>query len=474
MSKLSRRRFVQLSSASATSLLIAPSAYAAGNGGHWSNWAGNITATPAAQQTAKTVRDIANIVREAKKARPVGGGMSCSPCVPSSHTLIDISPLRYLLAIDYERKQVVAGAGMTLGALRRKLAPLGYMLPNMSEGSHATIGGAIATASHGSGMAWGSLSDASTLAGMQLILANGTVLDLDGENEQDREILSAARTSLGGLGVISQVTLNVTPLRKLAYHARPLDRETALNSTLWTDNDHYEIAWIPHTDSYLGISRNTTSENTPRKEALTNWWETSVVDFRRLKGLLKSAGRDSGKTIEAMATLAEGLTERRYVGRGDLVLDVQQRLRTVSSEYALPIAKVHEGLQAVQELTAEWVRRGDFTLDLPVRIRFSKGDEGSLMSPSGLRNTAFIEVTSTHFLTHSNRFFRDFEFRMRALGGRPHWGKLFFKNPTRSYPELERFVRIQNQLDPHGKFINPFMMHVLAGRDMTDLHAPNQ
>ena len=63
---------------------------------------------------------------------------------------------------------------------------------------------------------------------------------------------------------------------------------------------------------------------------------------------------------------------------------------------------------------------------------------------------------------------------MRALGGRPHWGKLFFKNPTRSYPELERFVRIQNQLDPHGKFINPFMMHVLAGRDMTDLHAPNQ
>jgi L-gulonolactone oxidase len=387
---------------------------------------------------------------------------------------LDISPLRYLLAIDYEGRQVVAGAGMSLGALRRKLAPLGYMLPNLSDGEKATIGGAIATASHGSGMAWGSLSDASTLAGMQLILANGTVLDLDAERTDDAEIMSAARTSLGGLGVISQVTLNVTPLNKLAYHARRLSREEALNSKLWKENDHYEISWIPHTDTYLGISRKTTTENTPRREALSRWWEKTAVDYHHLKGVLKSAGRDPTKTIEAMETLASRLQERRYVGRGDLVLRVQQQLRTVNSEFALPIGKAHAALQAVQDLTAEWVRKGDFVLNLPVRIRFTKGDEGSLLSPAGLRNTVYIEVASTHSLKHSIRFFRDFEFRMRTLGGRPHWGKLFFKNPARTYPDFARFVRIQNQLDPHGKFINPFMMHVLAGRDMTDLHAPSQ
>ena len=472
MSRLSRRRFVQLASASATSLLLPTNGLAAGDRSSWLNWSGNVSANPAMAHAAKTVRDIANIVRESKKVRAVGGGLSCPPCVPSSYTMLDIRALRYLLAIDYDKRQVVAGAGMTLSALQRKLAPLGYMLPNISEGGHATIGGAIATASHGTGMAWGSLSDASTLAGLQLILANGTVLDLNTERADDAEMLSAARTSLGGLGVISQVTLNVAPIHKLAYHARRLSRKEALTPSLWTDNDHYQLIWIPHTDAFLAITQKQTTENTPRKEAFSSWWEEAVLDYRGLKGQLNAAGRDRVKTIEAMTDLATRLQERRYVGRGDLVLRVQQSLRSLNSEFALPINKVHEGLQAVQDLTAEWVRKGDFVLNLPVRVRFSKGDEGSLISPASLRNTAYIEIATTHDLAYSNRFFRDFEFRMRALGGRPNWGKLFFKSPSRNYPEFRRFVRIQNQLDPYGKFINPFMMHVLAGRDMTDLLTP--
>ena len=260
------------------------------SGKAWVNWAGNITVTPEFFTAAQTLREVADVVNNARAVRAVGGGLSCSPGVSSRDTMVDISALKYLLAIDYERQQVVAGAGMTIRSLAKKLAPLGYMLANHPESLDATLGGCIANAAHGTGMKVGTLSDQGTLAGLQLILANGTVRDLSADNTDDAEVLSAARAGLGGLGVISQVTLNVQPLQKMVYHARKVDRSEALNPAMWTDNDHYDLAWIPHTETYLAVTRNTTTENTPRRDPITNWWEDSVFDYRRLRTLVPTKG----------------------------------------------------------------------------------------------------------------------------------------------------------------------------------------
>ena len=152
----------------------------------------------------------------------------------------------------------------------------------------------------------------------------------------------------------------------------------------------------------------------------------------------------------------------------------QQRMRALTMEYALPINLFSEALQAVQEQTRESSSKGEFYLDLPVRFRFGPADTGSLLSPALGRETVYIEVASLVPLTDAVRFFRSLEFRLRDLEGRPHWGKLFWKSPSKRYPAFERFRQIQNRLDPQGKFVNPFMMRVLTGRDMTDLHLPAQ
>jgi FAD/FMN-containing dehydrogenase len=62
------------------------------------------------------------------------------------------------------------------------------------------------------------------------------------------------------------------------------------------------------------------------------------------------------------------------------------------------------------------------------------------------------------------RYFREFETSMKALGGRPHWGKEFRSSPaelTANYPGFQRFSALARELDPRGVFRNPFVARLL-------------
>jgi xylitol oxidase len=52
------------------------------------------------------------------------------------------------------------------------------------------------------------------------------------------------------------------------------------------------------------------------------------------------------------------------------------------------------------------------------------------------------------------------EERLAPFDARPHWGKLFTTSPERLhalYPQLPAFAALQRELDPTGKFRNPFL-----------------
>ena len=69
----------------------------------------------------------------------------------------------------------------------------------------AAVGGAVATASHGSSMKYGSLS--SQLRGLKLLVADGTVLEVTPKS--DPHLFRAAGVSVGRLGVLVEVTLKI-------------------------------------------------------------------------------------------------------------------------------------------------------------------------------------------------------------------------------------------------------------------------
>ena len=101
--------------------------------------------------------------------------------------------------------------------------PDGYTLPAFPWFIDQTVGGAVATATHGSSLRHGSLSSQCVAA--TLVLANGTVASFDAETTPPA-LFDAVRASVGRLGVLVDVTLRVAPnlpVRKTSRTMEPFE-----------------------------------------------------------------------------------------------------------------------------------------------------------------------------------------------------------------------------------------------------------
>lgn len=124
-------------------------------------------------------------------------------------------PADFPIKVDEDAATVTVAAGIPQRMLLSYLAdykywkqPNGWTLPAFSWFIDQTIGGAISTGTHGSSMTWGSLS--SQMRGIKVILANGTLFELNNPNE-NLHLWKALGVSVGRLGVITEVTLRIKP-----------------------------------------------------------------------------------------------------------------------------------------------------------------------------------------------------------------------------------------------------------------------
>jgi FAD/FMN-containing dehydrogenase len=81
-----------------------------------------------------------------------------------------------------------------------------------------TIGGAVATGTHGSSAQWASLS--SQLRAMQFIAPNGTLLNVTPAS--NLHLWRALGVSVGRLGVLTQVTLRIVPQEEVTRKLQDL------------------------------------------------------------------------------------------------------------------------------------------------------------------------------------------------------------------------------------------------------------
>ena len=97
----------------------------------------------------------------------------------------------------------------------------GYTLAAFPWFIDQTVGGAAATATHGSSLRHGSLS--SQVVAVSVVLANGTVAEFR-ESVTPKHVFDAARASLGRLGATVRVTLKMKknhPVRKTSRRTSP-------------------------------------------------------------------------------------------------------------------------------------------------------------------------------------------------------------------------------------------------------------
>jgi L-gulonolactone oxidase len=160
--------------------------------------------------------------------------------------------------------------------------------------------------------------------------------------------------------------------------------------------------------------------------------------------------------------------ERRLVDRCDKVMTIERRVPSYLMEIAIPIEKAAEAVRSFREITLDFAKRpkGErFFVSLPAQIRFIRGDRGTMLSAGEGRDTCWFGVGSYIAFNGSEPFFREMEDMLLALGGRPHWGKLFYRNPRKLYDRFERFDALRKELDPSGKFENKYITLLSTGQD---------
>ena len=99
----------------------------------------------------------------------------------------------------------------------------------------------------------------------------------------------------------------------------------------------------------------------------------------------------------------------------------------------------------------------------PVEVRVAAADDVWL-STAHDRASAYIAIHQYRGLPYQ-AYFALFESIVAGVGGRPHWGKMHTLDAARLrelYPRFGDFVRIRDEVDPDGRFTNPYLDRVLG------------
>ena len=428
----------------------------------WRNWAGTVSATPAQWVRPGSVAEISAAVRSAASAgltvRALGSGHSFTPIAACADAVaLDLSGFTGIVSADAGTGVVTVRSGTRLGALNKSLAEMGLAMANLGDIDVQTLAGALATGTHGTGSGLGGL--ATQVLGMSLVLADGSEVSCSGGSA----LFDAARVGLGSLGVVTTVTLQCVPAFSLVAEEspEPVDSVLASFDSLAASNDHFEFYWFPYGRKAL-VKRNNRQAQSPPPPPMSAWrkyWEFEVMENTAF-GVLCRLGRAVPRLIPSLGRLTSAsLSRRSYTAASYEVFVTPRRVRFVESEYAVP----RESLLDVLAELRRAVPRLATPVMFPVEVRVAAPDDIWLSTAYG-RESGYVAIHQFAGLPYQE-YFDMFESVVAGVGGRPHWGKMHSLDAARLaelYPKFEDFRRVRAEVDPEGRFLNPYLNRVLG------------
>lgn len=429
---------------------------------NWHNWAGTYAVTPTRLLHPSSADEVmAAVCRAADEnlsVKAVGSGYSYNDIAVTRGVMLNLSRLRGIRSADRRTGLVTVGAGTTLRALNEALWDLGLSVSCLGNLDDATIAGAIATGTHGSGRRYGGL--ASHVRGLQLVTADGQLLDCSAD--QHPELFAAARVSLGALGIITEVTLQCEPAFVLQSVEAPADYDDLLEVLAKLEQrDHFEFFWFPHTRRVQTRVQTRMPADTPLhpRGALRSWRDEQFLTNTVFAAMNRLTAARPGVTAKLNRVATRALPERSYTDRAYRFVSRQGRLVYREMEYAVPRASLAHMLDSLDD----WLQRSGEQVAFPVEVRLTASDNIPL-SPAFGRETCYVAVYQYHRRSHDH-YFAAVEAIAREAEGRPHWGKLHYRSAedlAPVYPLFEEFVAVRDKVDPDRRFSNDYLRRVLG------------
>lgn len=443
---------------------------------HHRTWAKTFHSYPELYIQPQTLEEIQKVVILARRCRrrlsTVGSGHSPSDLTCTSSWLINLDNYDKILYIDKDTRIVTMQSGIRLHDLGLRLKEQGLGMPNLGSIDQQSIAGAIGTATHGSSIRHGILSQ--SVLGLKVMIANGCTVSCSAELNSD--LFLAALVSLGALGIIVEVTFQAVPSFNIEWHQslHPLSEiYTGWEKDLWTKAEYTRVWWMPYMKKCIKWQASKTDRSL--QPPATTWWSGSfgfhtyhillyiaqwfpslLPGIERLVISVQYGSADVGSTA---------------VEEGRLGLLMNCLYSQFVNEWAIPL---HRGPEAVSRLSA-WLH-GDqkgsripfsskgIYIHAPVEVRVS--DTSGTTPRPYLDNTVpdgpTLYLNATLYRPYGcdppcrRRYYEAFEWLMKEMGGRPHWAKNFStvtgKEIHAMYPKIGEWLTVRNKVDPDGMF----------------------
>jgi FAD/FMN-containing dehydrogenase len=276
------------------------------------------------------------------------------------------------------------------------------------------------------------------------------------------EIFLGGRVAVGTLGVMTEISMALRPRYRLIENNFLLAPEELFRrlDELVSTNRHFEFFWFPFADVAVCKTLNETDKPAPAPRS---------AEFMRRRG--ERVGGEArvfagiNEILPALPVLlkpAHGLFSRLMPNAASArwsheIFPSPRPVRFNEMEYAVPLAR---GADCIREIVAE-IRRKRINTGFPLEFR-TVAEDDIWLRPFYRRESATIAVHQ-YYKVDTSRLFDASEAIFRRYEGRPHWGKRHTSSRDELaalYPAFDRFRSLRRELDPGGKFLNPYLRSI--------------
>lgn len=409
------------------------------------NWAGNLTYRASAVEHPASIDELQEVFARGGRVRMLGSRHCFNDIADTDGLLIALDRMPTVFEVDESRDAVRVSGGMRYGDIAPLLDAEGLALANLASLPHISIAGAVTTGTHGSGDAIGSL--ASAVRALTIVTPSGEVRSLQrGDADFDGAVVS-----LGALGAIVDVTLDVEPAYEVAQHVfehpswdallADFDDVTGIGTSVsifsrWEHTDVADQIWV--------------KQRQPEAREITR-----ADLFSRIDGEAATAKRHPIIGVDPVACTEQlGVPGPWFERLPHFKLEFTPSAGAeIQTEYLVPRADAVAAIQAVRTLAGQIA-----PLLLVNEIRTVAADDLWLSSSYG------TDAVAIHFTWKPDEAaVREFLPTLEAAlpeTARPHWGKVFTLDATELRSRYERwddFAALAARFDPERRLVNPYL-----------------
>jgi FAD/FMN-containing dehydrogenase len=412
-----------------------------------------------------TEAEIVAAIRGTSGPVSIGGGRYSMGGQTATEGALHVDMRRYnrILQLDTAQKTLTVQAGATWRQIQEFIDRYGLSVKVMQSYGNFTVGGSLSVNVHGRYAGLGPII--STVRSFRIVLADGTALTAS--PTENREIFYGAIGGYGGLGVITQATLELADdvrVRRTRrtmsvseygeYFRRNVRGRPGIvfhNADIYPNEyDRVSVVTFTQTDDSVTIP----DRLMPRRASYpAQRWGQRIV-----------TGWPGGKEIrehlmDPWTYRGEPVVWRNYEASYD-VRELEPASREtytyVLQEYFVPVGELDRFVPRMRDIFRRW----DVNV-VNVSIRHATPDPGSLLAWAGEEKFAFVVWYKQRVDAESQRRVAEWTRALAdaALASRGSWYLPYQPHATpeqfaRAYPRSPEFFALKRRLDPQNRFRN--------------------